>query len=62
MYAIRSYYGTRQRDGVVLLWYEILCGLDWTVDGEEYEGNAVDKYLYEMNHGLMPVEFRNNFV
>ena len=27
------------------------------VDGETYEGNAVDKYLYEMGKGLMPVEF-----
>jgi trigger factor len=28
-----------------------------TVDGEEYEGNRVDKYLYELGRGLMPVEF-----
>ncbi|MBN2840602.1 MAG: trigger factor, partial [Coriobacteriia bacterium] len=28
-----------------------------TVDGEEYEGNHVDKYLYELGRGLMPVEF-----
>lgn len=27
------------------------------VDGEDYEGNVVDKYLYEMNRGLMPEEF-----
>jgi trigger factor len=27
------------------------------LDGEEYEGNAVDKYLYEMGKGLMPDEF-----
>ena len=27
------------------------------VDGEPYEGNEVDKYLYEMGQGLMPVEF-----
>ena len=27
------------------------------VDGETYEGNEVDKYLYEMGRGLMPVEF-----
>ena len=27
------------------------------VDGETYEGNEVDKYLYEMGHGLMPPEF-----
>lgn len=28
-----------------------------TVDGEAYEGNTVDKYLYELNRGLMPPEF-----
>ncbi len=28
-----------------------------TVDGETYDGNTVDKYLYEMNRGLMPEEF-----
>ena len=27
------------------------------VDGETYEGNEVDKYLYEMGKGLMPKEF-----
>ncbi len=27
------------------------------VDGETYEGNEVDKYLYEMGRGLMPKEF-----
>ena len=27
------------------------------VDGEPYEGNEVDKYLYEMGQGLMPEEF-----
>jgi len=27
------------------------------VDGETYEGNVVDKYLYELGRGLMPVEF-----
>ena len=27
------------------------------VDGEAYEGNDVDKYLYEMGRGLMPAEF-----
>jgi len=27
------------------------------VDGETYEGNEVDKYLYEMGRGLMPPEF-----
>ena len=28
-----------------------------TVDGESYEGNTVDKYLYETGRGLMPEEF-----
>ena len=28
-----------------------------TVGGEEYEGNSVDMYLYELNKGLMPPEF-----
>ncbi|MDZ4167768.1 MAG: trigger factor [Coriobacteriia bacterium] len=28
-----------------------------TVDGEEYEGNKVDKYLYEIGRGMMPPEF-----
>jgi trigger factor len=28
-----------------------------TVDGEPYEGNTVDKFLYEMGRGLMPTEF-----
>lgn len=27
------------------------------VDGEEYPGNAVDKYLYETGRGMMPAEF-----
>ena len=27
------------------------------VDGEPYEGNEVDKYLYELGQGLMPPEF-----
>lgn len=40
-----------QADDYVLLSFEGL------VDGEEYEGNKVDKYLYEMNRGLMPEEF-----
>jgi trigger factor len=29
------------------------------VDGETYEGNTVDKYLYEMGRGLMPKEFED---
>jgi len=28
-----------------------------TVGGEAYEGNAVDKYLYELGRGMMPAEF-----
>jgi trigger factor len=28
-----------------------------TVDGEPYEGNSVDRYLYELGRGLMPEEF-----
>lgn len=28
-----------------------------TVDGESYEGNIVDKYLYELGKGQMPPEF-----
>ena len=34
-----------------------LVSFTGTVDGETYEGNVVDKYLYEMNKGLMPPEF-----
>lgn len=28
-----------------------------TVNGETYEGNTVDKYMYEMGRGMMPAEF-----
>ena len=28
-----------------------------TVDGEAYDGNTVDKYLYELGRGMMPEEF-----
>lgn len=28
-----------------------------TVGGEAYEGNTVDKYLYELGRGMMPAEF-----
>ncbi len=35
----------------------VLVSFTGTVDGEAYEGNVVDKYLYEMNKGLMPAEF-----
>ncbi len=32
------------------------------VDGEPYEGNEVDKYLYELGQGLMPVEFDEGII
>jgi len=35
----------------------VLVSFVGTVDGEGYEGNEVDKYLYEMSRGLMPAEF-----
>lgn len=34
-----------------------LISFTGTVDGESYEGNVVDKYLYELGRGLMPAEF-----
>lgn len=34
-----------------------LISFTGTVDGEAYEGNVVDKYLYELSRGLMPAEF-----
>lgn len=34
-----------------------LISFTGTVDGEAYEGNVVDKYLYELGRGLMPAEF-----
>lgn len=33
-----------------------------TVEGEPYEGNTVDKYLYEMGKGLMPPEFDEGII
>jgi trigger factor len=30
-----------------------------TVDGDPYDGNVVDKFLYEMNRGQMPAEFES---
>lgn len=33
-----------------------------TVGGEEYEGNSVDMYLYELNKGMMPGEFDTELV
>lgn len=35
----------------------VLVSFVGTVDGEPYEGNVVDKYLYEMGRGMMPAEF-----
>jgi trigger factor len=35
----------------------VLLSFVGTVDGEAYDGNTVDKYLFEMGRGLMPVEF-----
>lgn len=35
----------------------VLLSFVGTVDGEAYEGNTVDKYLYEMGMGQMPAEF-----
>ncbi|MBE0476336.1 MAG: trigger factor [Coriobacteriia bacterium] len=35
----------------------VLLSFTGLVDGESYEGNSVDKYLYEMGRGLMPEEF-----
>ncbi|MHB1323834.1 MAG: trigger factor [Coriobacteriia bacterium] len=34
-----------------------LISFTGTIDGEAYEGNVVDKYLYELGRGLMPKEF-----
>lgn len=35
----------------------VLLSFVGTIEGEAYEGNTVDRYLYEMNRGLMPEEF-----
>lgn len=35
----------------------VLLSFVGTVDGEAYEGNTVDKYLFELGRGLMPTEF-----
>ncbi len=34
-----------------------LISFESFVDGEEYEGSRVDKYLYQMGMGSMPIEF-----
>jgi trigger factor len=40
----------------------VLLSFTGTVDGEAYEGNEVDKYLYEMSRGLMPPEFDTGII
>ncbi len=40
----------------------VLVSFVGKVDGEEYEGNTVDKYLYEMSRGLMPAEFDTGLI
>jgi trigger factor len=35
----------------------VLLSFVGTVDGEAYEGNTVDKYVYETGRGMMPPEF-----
>jgi trigger factor len=35
----------------------VLISFEGLVDGEAYDGNSVDKYLYEMGSGQMPKEF-----
>jgi trigger factor len=40
----------------------VLLSFTGTVDGEPYEGNEVDKYLYEMSRGLMPPEFDSGII
>lgn len=40
----------------------VLISMVGTLDGEEYEGNVVEKYLYEMSKGLMPSDFDKGLV
>lgn len=40
----------------------VLISFVGSVDGEPYEGNEVDGYLYEMGRGLMPPEFDTGIV
>ena len=40
----------------------VLISFIGKIDGEEYEGNVVDKYLYEMGRGLMPAEFDEGLI
>jgi len=37
----------------------VLMSFVGKMDGEDYQGNTVDKYLYEMGKGLMPEEFED---
>ncbi len=40
----------------------VLISFVGKVDGEDYEGGTVDKYLYEMSRGLMPIEFDRGLI
>lgn len=40
----------------------VLISFTGTVDGEAYEGNVVDKYLYEIGRGEMPAEFEQPII
>lgn len=40
----------------------VLLTFTGRIDGEEYEGNSVDRYLYEMGRGLMPKEFEDGIL
>jgi trigger factor len=40
----------------------VLISFTGYVDGETYDGNVVDKYLYEMGKGLMPADFDSGII
>jgi len=40
----------------------VLLSFKSTVDGEEYEGNAVEEYPYHLGQGMMPPEFEEAIV
>jgi trigger factor len=40
----------------------VLLSFTSTVDGEDYEGSAVERYVYQMGQGMMPPEFEENIV
>ncbi|MDZ4064386.1 MAG: trigger factor, partial [Coriobacteriia bacterium] len=40
----------------------VLMTFTGRIDGEEYEGNSVDRYLYELGRGLMPREFEEGIL